>query len=296
MSNVKSLLLFYQRLLPLVKPYRMRLAGALAFSLLFAATNGAFLFVVKEVWASMIERTGGPLNWFELLAVAMLVPAVMLALGIFDFLSNYLINWVGLHAVTDLRVKVFAHLQTLSVDFYSDSRSGDLISRVTNDVGLIQRALSTFIEDLVKQPFTLVFIIAIMLYKDWRLTLAAVVLFPVCVAPIITFGRKTRSASRAAQQHQGSLVSVSARGNCWIARRQGVQRRAARDGGFSRAEPEGVRPTDAGRARDGVVAADNRGIGGGGLGFGVHLCLPTGHARQRPSHHGLRPVPTVRSR
>jgi subfamily B ATP-binding cassette protein MsbA len=208
MAGFQQIRILYRRLLPLVKPYRVRLFGALVFGLLFAATNIAFLYVVQTVWASTMERTGGPLNWFELLAVAMLLPAVMLAGGVCNFLNTYLMNWVGLRAVTDLRVKVFAHLQTLSVDFFSDSRSGDLISRVTNDVGLIQRALSTFIEDLVKEPFTLVGVIGFMLYKDWRLTLAALVLFPVCVAPIITFGRKTRAASRAAQQHQGSLVSV----------------------------------------------------------------------------------------
>jgi subfamily B ATP-binding cassette protein MsbA len=175
---------------------------------LYALANVAFLQVVQTVWASIMERTGGPLNWFELLAVAMLLPAVMLAGGVCNFLNTYLMSWVGLRAVTDLRVKVFAHLQSLSVDFYTDSRSGDLISRVTNDVGLIQRALSTFIEDLVKEPFMLVGVIALMLYKDWRLTLAALVLLPICIAPIISLGRKTRAASRAAQQHQGSLVSV----------------------------------------------------------------------------------------
>ena len=208
MAGLDQIRVLYRRLLPLVKPYRMRLAAALFFGVLYGSTNYAFLAIVRNVWKNVIEAKAGELDWWQIIAVAMLVPVVMLARGTCDFLNTYLMNWVGLRAVTDLRVKIFAHLQTLSVDFYSDSRSGDLISRVTNDVLLIQRALNTMIEDLVKQPFALLGVLGYMLYSDWRLTLVALILFPVCIAPIITFGRKTRAASRAAQQHLASLVSV----------------------------------------------------------------------------------------
>jgi len=208
MASFEQIRVLYRRLVPLVKPYRMRLAGALVFGVLFGASNSGFLLIIKTVWKNAIGGTAVTLDWWQLIGLAMLMPAAMLLRGVFDFLNTYLMNWVGLRAVTDLRVKVFTHLQTLSLDFYSDSRSGDIISRVTNDVVLIQRALSTVIEDLVKQPFTLLGLLGYLFYLDWRLTLAALLLFPVCVAPIITFGRKTRAASRAAQQIQGSLVSV----------------------------------------------------------------------------------------
>ena len=208
MAWFEQIRILYRRLAPLVKPYRVRLAGALVFGLLFGFSNPVFLFIIRKVWKSAIGETAVMLGWWQLVGLALLLPAVMLARGICDFLNNYLMNWVGLRALTDLRVKVFEHLQTLSLDFYSDSRSGDLISRVTNDVGLIQRALSTVIEDLVKQPFTLLGVLGYLLYSDWMLTLLALILFPVCVAPMLTFGRKTRAATRAAQQHQGSLVSV----------------------------------------------------------------------------------------
>jgi subfamily B ATP-binding cassette protein MsbA len=208
MAWFEQIRILYRRLAPLVKPYRVRLAGALVFGLLFGFSNPVFLFIIRKVWKSAIGETAVMLGWWQLVGLALLLPAVMLARGICDFLNNYLMNWVGLRALTDLRVKVFEHLQTLSLDFYSDSRSGDLISRVTNDVGLIQRALSTVIEDLVKQPFTLLGLLGYLLYSDWKLTLLALILFPVCVAPMLTFGRKTRAATRAAQQHQGSLVSV----------------------------------------------------------------------------------------
>ena len=208
MAWFEQIRILYRRLAPLVKPYRVRLAGALVFGILFGCTVGAAPFIVKTLWAEVMEPGAAVLGWKDLLAVAMVLPLVMLVNGIADYLNNYLMLWVGFRVIMDLRVKVFEHLQRLSLDFYSDSRSGDLISRVTNDVGLIQRVVTMVIEDLVKQPFVFFGALGGLLYLDWKMTLVALILFPACIVPIVKFGRKTRNATRAAQQHQGSLVSV----------------------------------------------------------------------------------------
>ena len=210
MAGFQQIRVLYRRLLPLVKPYRMRLAGAVLFGILFGCTVGAAPFIVKNLWAEVMEPGAAMRgwNWKELLSVAMVLPLVMLVNGVADYLNNYLMLWVGFRVIMDLRVKVFEHLQRLSLDFYSDSRSGDLISRVTNDVGLIQRAVTTVIEDFVKQPFVFLAALISLLVLDWKMTLVALILFPACIIPIIKFGRKTRNATRAAQQHLASLVSV----------------------------------------------------------------------------------------
>jgi len=83
-----------------------------------------------------------------------------------------------------------------------------LISRVTNDVGLVQQSISTVVEDVVKQPVALISVLAWLVYTDWRLTAAALILFPICLIPITIFGRKTRKASRASQENQASLLAV----------------------------------------------------------------------------------------
>jgi subfamily B ATP-binding cassette protein MsbA len=208
MSKLQQVLPLYGRLLQFVKPYRVRLMVGIGFGILYGSTSAAFVFVVQKVWARWYEQAGGSLPLGKALALSMLLPLVMLGRGVCDFLSNYLVHWAGLRAVMDLRIRLFEHLQSLSLDFFSGARTGELISRVTNDVGLVQHALAGVIEDLLKQPFTLVFVFGALLYTDWKLTLSAAVLFPVCVLPILIYGRKIRKASRAAQQHQASLVSV----------------------------------------------------------------------------------------
>jgi len=189
-------------------PYRGRLAAGIAFGLLYGPINAAVLSVVKHVWSHVFEQSTGALTLWQVFAIATLLPLAMIARGACDFLGTYLLNWVGLRAVMDLRVRLFEHLQSLSLDFYSTAPTGNLISRVTNDVGLVQQAISNVVEDVIKQPVTLVCVLAWLLYTDWRLTLATLVLFPICLIPILVYGRRTRKASRASQAHQATLVSV----------------------------------------------------------------------------------------
>ena len=208
MSRFEEIWPHYRRLWTYVKPYRGRLAAGVAFGILYGPANAAVLSVVSKLWKRVFEQSAGDLTVWRAFGFAMLLPAAMIVRGACDFLGTYLMNWVGLRAVMDLRERLFDHLQALSLDFYSGTQTGELISRVTNDVGTIQQAISNVIEDTVKQPVTLVCVLGWLFYHDWRLTLATLVLFPICLVPIMVYGRKTRVASRKTQEHQATLVSV----------------------------------------------------------------------------------------
>ncbi len=197
----------YKRLFAYVRPYRGRLIGGIVFGVLYGPANGVVLSVVRKAWAWAFESNWS-YSWWQIFGIAVLLPVAMMARGTFDFLGTYLLNWVGLRVVTDLRIRIFEHLESLSLDFFTEAQTGELMSRVTNDVALVQQSISTVVEDVVKQPVTLVSVLAWLLYTDWQLTLAALVLFPICLVPIVVFGRKTRVASRASQEHQASLLSV----------------------------------------------------------------------------------------
>ena len=207
MANERDNWSLYKRLLVYVRPYRGRLIGGIVFGVLYGPANAAVAAVVKRAWAWAFESNWS-YTWWQILGIAALLPVVMMARGAFDFMGTYLLNWVGLRVVTDLRIRIFEHLESLSLDFFTEAQTGELISRVTNDVGLVQQSISTVVEDVVKQPVTLLSLLVWLLYTDWQLTLAALVLFPICLVPIIVFGRKTRVASRASQEHQASLLTV----------------------------------------------------------------------------------------
>jgi subfamily B ATP-binding cassette protein MsbA len=210
MSEMVDIWPIYQRLFGYVKPYRFRLAGGILLAIAYSASNGATLYVVQKVWKNVFEQVGQQhLTWLQALAYAGLLPFIMAVRGVCDFGTTYLMNWVGGKVVNDLRVLLFEHLQSLSLDYFTGAQTGELISRSTNDVGAIQNSISTVVADIVKQPGTLIFVLATLLFRfDWRLTLATLVLFPLCLVPILVYGRRIRKAAKAMQEHQASLVSV----------------------------------------------------------------------------------------
>jgi subfamily B ATP-binding cassette protein MsbA len=197
----------YRRLLGHVKPYRARLILGVGFGALYGPVNAAVLGVVRKVWASVFEG-GYALAPWEMAGVAALLPAVMVARGACDYVQTYLMNWVGQRVTMDLRGAVFGKMQSLSLDFFGEKRTGELLARVSSDVGLVHHSISTVVEDLVKQPITFLSVLAWLCWSNWRLAALGLVLFPVSLVPIVYFGRRTRQASRKGQQLTGTLLSV----------------------------------------------------------------------------------------
>ncbi|MCC5843029.1 MAG: ABC transporter ATP-binding protein [Verrucomicrobia bacterium] len=141
-------------------------------------------------------------------AASILLILFFIVRGISKYFSTYLINWVGFKVVEQLRRESFHKLQRLQLGFYSRHSSGELISRVTNDTMQVQHAVSGVVNDIVQQPITLMFALGFMIKTDPVLALLSLVVFPVCVAPVIIFGRKVRKYSRQSQEFLAELSSV----------------------------------------------------------------------------------------
>lgn len=150
MNKERSIWPLYKRLLGYVRPYRLRLVGGIVLGVAYSASNAATLGVVKTVWAKIFEQGSHNLGWAQALAYAGLLPLVMAVRGMCDFGATYLMNWVGGRVVNDLRSFLFEHLQTLSLDYFTDRQTGELISRATNDVGAVQNSITTVVADVVK--------------------------------------------------------------------------------------------------------------------------------------------------
>ena len=141
-------------------------------------------------------------------AIILLIPLLLLLRGVFDYLQAYLMNWVGVRAVAAIRDRLFSHLQNLSVSFFHDARSGELISRITNDTTVLLQIMRASIATMVREPLTLLALIVMLLYKQPTLTLVSLVVFPVCVVPMMIFGRKVRKSTKAAQEHLAEMTDL----------------------------------------------------------------------------------------
>ena len=195
----------YQRLLDYTRPYLGRLALGISFGVIFAATNGGFLWAVNKGLGKIYDPQ--QTTMLQVVLIASLFPLLGLVRGVTDYLSRYLIRWVGSRVVMDLRNAIVTHLSALPLSYFSRSRTGELISRTTSDTGVIEGSVSTVVEDIAKEPVTLIVVLGIMFYLDPWLAAASILLFPACFIPVLLFGRKVRHNAREAQNRIADLIA-----------------------------------------------------------------------------------------
>jgi ATP-binding cassette, subfamily B, bacterial MsbA len=194
----------FKRFLPFVKPYlpRMLLAGLLV--MVVAAINLALLRLAGRLW-DVITVQHDAERMTEL--IVLFLGLVMLQ-GLCSMGHSYLTAWVSQHIVADFRQHLFAHLQTLSVSFFARRRTGELLSRLMNDVTVIQSVVTETPIDTAKQLVTFVGGIAFLLAMNWRLCLLILVLLPLLVVVAKFFGRRLKSLSTSIQDQTAALSTL----------------------------------------------------------------------------------------
>jgi len=207
----------YRELLTHLRPYLGRFWLAVGLAVLFSLLNSSIPLIIKfvaeavfpdgfnrsMVRAAAVQGSGSQLG--DALWVCMLVPAIMIARGITAYLNAYQMSWITLRVLNDIRSELFDRLITLDMGFFDKARTGQLMSRVMNNTKVMQRSLSHLSVDLFKQPIALLGGIAVLFYLDWRFSLVALLLFPLCVVPVIYLGRKVRAAGLAEENLAGRM-------------------------------------------------------------------------------------------
>lgn len=223
---------FLRQLWHFARPHRRRLWLGLLSGLLHAIGSGALLISVKIVFDAIFPTEGArsladslarlPTLLREpiesalaqvrmnqdsslLIVVIACVPLAMVLRGAGAFLSLYCMHWVGTATVHDLRVRVFGHLQRLSLDYFQSARTGDLVSRLINDTQAIHQTILSGFSTMVRDPASIVMLISYLIVMQPQLTSVALVVFPLVVVPIVVYGRKVRRSWKAAQKHTAEL-------------------------------------------------------------------------------------------
>jgi ATP-binding cassette, subfamily B, bacterial len=138
--------------------------------------------------------------------LAVLGIAILDALG--SYLEKYLTTSVGQWISHDLRRMVYSHIQKLSLAFHDQKRTGDLISRVTSDIDAIQTFITQGLLGVLINLMTLLGMIVVMFYLDWRFTLVALSVAPALFVIVYTYTRRIKKASRAVRKKEGEITSV----------------------------------------------------------------------------------------
>ena len=145
-------------------------------------------------------------NVWTMVAVGIL--AVFAIRGLCDYLGNYLVNYVGLSAVTDLRQDVFDRVVHQDAHFFESNSTARVMSSIMNDLEKIQVAMSHILADLLRQSFTLLFLAAAVFRTDWKLATGSLTLLPMVLVPTLRLGRRIRRTTRSAQDNTAELNQV----------------------------------------------------------------------------------------
>ena len=229
MSQIRSVLAFA---LPYLRRYWVRLLAGILLSLVFGLSNASFVWASRTLTqrfapeeslvsknpanpsllsqqlseaSDQVERAIDPwlpraergLDWRQIVGGLLFLPLLMGVRATADYLSNYCMGWVSERVIRDLRLDLMEKLSALSLDFFTRSSTGDLLTRINTDTANLLRSLRVGGADIIKEPITLIAVLVMLCLLDWRLTLAAMVLVPLCMLPLFILGKKARRATKA---------------------------------------------------------------------------------------------------
>lgn len=194
----------YKKLFSLAKPYRGLLSLAFLFMVLESACAASFPLFLKQV----INEIFVSHDLKRLYLVAGIVIAIFLAKGLFYFGQAFLMAFVGQNVVNDLRIRLFAHIQTLSLSFYHRNPTGVLTSRITNDVTMLQNSVTEALTGLVMDVLKVIGFVGVIFYLNWELAIISIIVLPLGAGPIYFFGMIIRSLARKMQVSMGEITSV----------------------------------------------------------------------------------------
>ena len=194
----------YGRLLQYVRPYAKWMVVAII-ALLFSVGLGLILPLVIRNLVDLI-LVENDLPQLNRLALGLFVVFILQAVA--SFVNRLSLAYVGENAVADIRVEIYTHLQALSLRFFGDNRTGEVVSRITNDTSLLQSAITDDLVALLRQGLTLVGAVILLFWLDWRLTLIILMGVPFITLTMVWLGRKIRRESKAVQDALAKSASV----------------------------------------------------------------------------------------
>ncbi len=229
----------YRRLFGYIKQYRGRLAWGVFFGVLAGLMDGLLILVLKNLFTIVLPGTEGeetpteiaifeniPIaalqeitlkrpdisvmpEWVFVALACLCVPMLMLVRGVFTFIHQYCFIWLNNRLLYRLRDESFTGIMRQSLSFFNTVKQGELVQTVANQTRTTADAGLNMVSALIKHPVSIISIFTILLWENWLYTLGAMIVFPLCIAPVAMIARKVRkSGGREEQEAEGLMVTL----------------------------------------------------------------------------------------
>ena len=197
------------RTIRLFRPYRIYVISVAVLILLTASIGVINPLLIRTVFDSgLFPESGGPdmeLLWI----LAAIMTSIAIANGLMGVLQTYMTNSVGQSVMRDLRDRVYAHLQGMSLGFFTSTRTGEIQSRISNDVGGIQSVVTSTLTDTLSNTVIFLSTLVAMLILSWQLTIVAVATVPFFFALTRFVGKKRRAVTSEAQRSMAEVTAIT---------------------------------------------------------------------------------------
>lgn len=200
MTNKEILL----RLYTIIRPHQTKLLVAMVAMICVAGFTGAQAWLVKDLLDKIFMEKD--VSFLKLIPV--IVIALFFTKGVFYYLYTILLEQVGQSIIRDFRVQIFNHLHRQSLSFFNTTPTGTLMSRIINDVTLLQQAVSNALVGSVRDFFQVVILLGVVFYMNWRLAMITFIVLPIAAYPIVRFGKLFRKLSTTTQEETAQVSNI----------------------------------------------------------------------------------------
>lgn len=233
-AEIAQLKMPYGRILQYLKPWMGRFIVGILIGVVAAAFNGVMIMGFQVIFQLVLDGQGktlgqpldlpflGNVNVADMLGVATdtpvgltgviiacaCIPILMFLNGFLEYLNKYCLAWVGNKMLFHIRSDVFRSILRQSPAFFSHAKAGELMQTVFNQSRVAQTNAVQLVQLLTNRPLTIITILFVLFAKDWFFTLMSLIIFPLCLAPIIAIGRKVRKAGSREEKEVGTMMTT----------------------------------------------------------------------------------------
>ncbi len=234
----------YKRVLKYIKPFWKHLSASVLFTIGYAVLNGVSIYMIIPLLDTLFQKSGArtqiqtvspsinsPIaNWFSrvvddvvltvksyifsgntqsiLLKICILIIILFFLKNIFGYLQAYFLAFVEQGMIRNLRNEAYTHLHKLPMSFFKNERTGNLISRIMNDVNVVQASVSAVFLNLIREPLTIIVFLGIAISISWKLTLFSLLVLPFSIGIISWIGLILREQSGLLQQEMADITTT----------------------------------------------------------------------------------------
>jgi len=192
------------RLFNLIRPYKLPFIVAMIAALIVAGLSGAQAYMVKP----LLDKIFFEKDTYFLAILPFALVALFAIKGFFYGLNFFLLEKIGQTVIRDMRIRVFEHVHQQALSFFHKTPTGELISRVINDINLMQGAISTVVVGLLRDFFQVIFLLIVIFSMNWKLALISIIFLPAASFPIVKFGRAFRRISTKMQEETAVVSNI----------------------------------------------------------------------------------------